>query len=152
MASTASDTAAARPPSRRATTVIVSPKRGTPSAAVTCSPASADLRRTYHGDVEVLDLLAQRVAIEPQEAGSAQLIPARCPKGQGQQRSLNLGNDTIVHAVRWQTIAMGLEQCLQMAIHGVTQRHVRGTGGARGGLRLDRRHGVGQLGLDGFYA
>jgi len=67
---------------------IVSPKRGTPSAAVTCSPASADLRRTYHGDVEVLDLLAQRIAIEPQEACRAQLIPARCPERQRQERPL----------------------------------------------------------------
>src|SRR6187200_801435 len=134
MASTASDTAAARPPSRRATTAIVSPKRGTPSATVKMSPASADLRRTYHGDVEVLDLLAQRIAIEPQEAGCAQLIPARCPKGEGQQRPLDLGNDTIVHAVRRQAIAVGSKQRLQMAIDGVAQRHVGGDGVARGGL------------------
>src|ERR1044072_3377025 len=97
MASTASDTAAPRPPSpraaaagappgRRATPALVSPKRGPPSAAVTCSPASADLRRTYHGDVEVLDLLAQRIAIEPQEAGGRQLVSAPAPPGQGQER------------------------------------------------------------------
>src|SRR4051812_1388888 len=110
MASTASDTAAARPPSLRATTAIASPKRGTPSAAVTFSPASADLRRTYHEDVEVLDLLAQRIAIEPQEACRAQLIPARYPERQRQERPLDLGNDTIIHAVRRQAIAVGLEQ------------------------------------------
>src|SRR5829696_351126 len=128
MASTASDTAAARPPSLRATAAVASPKRETPSAAVTFSPASADLRRTYHGDVEVLDLLAQRIAIEPQEAGRTQLIPACCPKSQGQERTLDLGNDTIVHAVRRQPIAVDGEQCLQMAIDGVGQRHVSSDG------------------------
>src|SRR5260370_15433702 len=107
MANTASDTAATRPLSPRWTAPITSPKRETPSAVVTMSPASADLRRAYHRDVEVLDLLSQRVAIQPQETGGAQLIPARCPERQGQKRTLDLGNDTIVHAVGRQAIAMG---------------------------------------------
>src|SRR4030088_1963382 len=98
MASTANETAAARPLSPRRTALIASPKRETLSAAVTRSPASANLRRAYHGDVEVLYLLAQRIAIEPQETGSAQLIPARCAERQGQQRALVLGNDTTAHA------------------------------------------------------
>src|SRR5262245_40460700 len=149
MASTASDTAAARPPSLRATAAVASPKRETPSAAVNLSPASADLRRTYHGDVEVLDLLAQRIAIEPQEAGRAQLIPARRPEGQGEERTFDLGNDTIVHAVGRQAVAVGAEQCLQMAVDGVCQRYVGGDGVARGRLRPERRHGVGELDLDG---
>src|SRR5882672_10806065 len=99
----------------------MSPKRETPSAAVTLSPASANLRRAYHGDVEVLYLLAQRVAIEPQETGGAQLIPARCPEGQGQQRTLDLGNDTIVQAVRRQAIAVDGKKRLQMPVDGIRQ-------------------------------
>src|SRR6266446_8103874 len=128
MASTASEPAATRPLSPRRIALIQSPKRGTPSAAVTRSPASANLRRTHHGDVKVLYLLAQRIAIEPQEAGGAQLIPARCPKGQGQERPFDLGNDTIVHAVRRQAVAMGGKKHLQMPVDGVGQ----GDGGGRG--------------------
>src|SRR5260370_14160193 len=122
MASTANETAAVRPPSPRRTALIASPKRETLSAAVTRSPASANLRRAYHGDVEVLYLLAQRVAIEPQETGSAQLIPARCTQGQGQQRPLDLGTDTIVHAVRRQALAMGDKTRLQLPVDRLGQR------------------------------
>src|SRR3546814_114717 len=124
MASTARDTAATRPLRLRSTVLTVSPKRRPLSAAVTKSPASANLRCTNHGDVEVLDLFAQRVAIEPQEAGRAQLIPARCPKGQRQKRPLNLGNDTIVHAIRRQPVAMGSEERLEVPVHGIGQRGV----------------------------
>src|SRR5262245_15903764 len=100
MARTASDAAATRPPKLRPIAFIVSPKRETLSEAVTSSPASANLRRANHRDVEVLDLLAQRIAIEPQKTGSTQLITTRCPQGERKQRPLDLGNDTIVHAVR----------------------------------------------------
>src|SRR5258708_9494378 len=116
MASTANETAAVRPLSPRRTALIASPKRETLSAAVTRSPASANLRRAYHGDVEVLYLLAQRVAIEPQETGGAQLIPARRPQGQRQKRTLDLRNDTVIHAVRRQAIAMGGTKRLHMPV------------------------------------
>src|SRR3982074_2971575 len=109
IANTASDTAAARPTRLRPIAFIVSPKRDTLSEVVTRSPASANLRCANHRDVEVLDLLAQRVAIEPQKAGSTQLITACCPQGQGQKRPLDLGNDTIVHAVRRQPVAVRFE-------------------------------------------
>src|SRR6267378_2795138 len=122
MASTASEPGAARLFRPRRIALIQSPKREPPSAVVTRSPASANLRRAYHGDVEVLYLLAQRVAIEPQETGGAQLIPARCPKRQGQQRALDLGNDTIVHAIRRQALAMGDKKRLQVPVDGVGQR------------------------------
>src|SRR5262245_34734832 len=121
MASTASSTGATRPPTPRRTALIVPPKREPPSAAVTRSPASADLRRAHHGNVEVLYLLAQRVAIEPQESGGAQLIPARRPQGERQERPLHLRNDTIVQPVGWQAIAVGGEQRLQMPIDAVGQ-------------------------------
>src|SRR6266851_10119599 len=148
MASTANETAAVRPLSPRRTALIASPKRETPSAAVTRSPASANLRRAYHGDVEVLYLLAQRIAIEPQETGSAQLIPACCPKSQGQERALDLGNDTIVHAVRRQALAMGDKKCLQVAVDGVGQGNVAAGDIADLGPLLDGGNRVGQLGLD----
>src|SRR5258708_24122135 len=98
MASTASDAAAARPPKLRPIAFILSPKRDTLSEAVTKSPASANLRRANHRDVEVLDLLAQRIAIEPQKAGGTQLITACCPQGQGKERPLDLRDHAIVHA------------------------------------------------------
>ena len=103
------------------------------------SPASADLRCAYHRDVEVLDLLAQRIAIEPQKTGGAQLVPARRPQRQRQQRPLDLGNDTIVHAVGRQPIAVSGEHRLQMAVDRVGQGDVaRGMAVGRG-LRLRRR-------------
>src|SRR5215475_3166518 len=139
MASTASDAAATRPPKLRPIAFILSPKRDTPSEAVTKSPASARLRRTNHRDVEVLDLLAQRIAIEPQKAGGTQLITACCPQSERQQRALDLGNDTIVHAVGRQPVAMRGEQRLQMAVDRVGERDVvRGvTVGRRLGLGRD---------------
>src|SRR5262245_27073013 len=126
MASRASESGATRPLKPRRTAPISSPKRETPSAVVTRSPASANLRRAYHGDVEVLYLLAQRIAIEPQETGSAQLIPTRGPQGQRQQRAFDLRNDTIVHAIWRQTVAMRLKERLQMAVDGVGQRRLGG--------------------------
>src|SRR4029077_10759016 len=152
MASAASETAALRPPSARRTALIASPTREPLSAAVTRSPASANLRRAYHGDVEVLYLLAQRIAIEPQETGSAQLIPARGAQRQGQQRALDLGNDTIVHAVGRQALAMGDKKRLQVPVDGVGQRDVAAGGIARLGSLLDGGNRVGQLGLDGLDA
>src|SRR6195256_3533605 len=148
MASTANEAAAVRPPSPRRTALIASPKRETLSAAVTRSPASPNLLRAYHGDVEVLYLLAQRIAIEPQETGSAQLIPARGAERQGQQRALDLGNDTIVHAVRRQALAMGDKKRLQVPVDGVGQRDVAAGGVAHLGSLLDRGNRVGQLGFD----
>src|SRR5262245_53506479 len=124
MPSTASDAAAIRPVKLRPIAPTLSPKRGTLSEAVTKSPASAYLRRANHGDVEVLDLLAQRIAIEPQKAGGTQLITACCPQGQREQRPLDLGNDTIVHAVRRQPIAVRGEQGLQMPVDSVRQGDV----------------------------
>src|ERR1700693_3881427 len=144
MASAANGTAAGRAAGPRRTALIKSPKRETPSAVVTRSPASANLRRAYHGDVEVLYLLAQRVAIEPQETGSAQLIPARCAQGQGQQRALDLGNDTIVHAIRRQALAMGDKKRLQVPVNGVGQGEVAAGGIARLRPLLDGRNRVGQ--------
>src|SRR5436305_12361207 len=117
MASTASDAAATRPAKLRPIAFILSPKRDTLSEAVTRSPASANLRRANHRDVEVLDLLAQCIAIEPQKAGGTQLITACCPQGQGQKRPFDLGNDAIVHAVRRQPVAVRREHGLQLPVH-----------------------------------
>src|SRR4029077_17890400 len=150
MASRANETAAVRPPRPRRTAFTISPKRETPSAAVTRSPASANLRRAYHGDVEVLYLLAQRIAIEPQETGSAQLIPAGCAQSQGQERALDLGNDTIVHAIRRQALAMGDKKRLQVAVDGVGQRDIAAGDIASLGPLLDGGNRVGQLGFDGL--
>src|SRR5471032_1885902 len=128
MASAASDIAAMRPLRARPSAVITSPKREPPSEVVTKSPASADLRRANDGDVEVLDLLAQRIAIEPQETGRAQLVPAGCPQRQGQKRPLDLRNHTIVHAVGRQPIAMGGKERLEVAVDRVGQIHVAAAG------------------------
>src|SRR6187401_2958317 len=120
-ASMASEAAAVRPVRPRAMLLMLSPKRGTPSENVTGSPASSDLRGANHRNVEVLDLLAQRIAIEPQKTGGAQLVPASRPQGQRQQRALDLGDHPIVHAVGRQALAMGGEQGLQMAVDRVGQ-------------------------------
>src|SRR5476649_2793039 len=129
-ASAASDIAAMRPLRARPSAVIMSPKREPPSEAVTKSPASADLRRANDGDVEVLDLFAQRIAIEPQETGRAQLVPAGCPQREGQKRPFDLCDHAIVHAVRRQPVAMGGKERLKMAVDRVGQVHVTAAGAA----------------------
>src|SRR5258708_31442685 len=96
-ARTARDAAGARPVRLRPTAFILSPKRDTLSEAVTRSPASANLRRANHRDVEGLDLLAQRIAIDPQKASGTPLITACCPQGQGEKRPLHLANDPVLH-------------------------------------------------------
>src|SRR5262249_32340362 len=145
MASTASRTGATRPLMPRRTALITTPKRETPSAAVTSSPASADLRRAYHRNVEVLYLLAQRIAIEPQEAGRAQLIPRSRTQREGEERPLHLRNDTIVHPVGWQTLAVGAEQCLQMPVDRVGQGGIGRQWLAGLRARIDRSDRVGEL-------
>src|SRR5271157_4733445 len=103
----ASERAATRPDRARPTAAIRSPKRAASSATVTGSAAPAGLRRAHQRYVEVLDLLAQSVAIEPEKTGSPQLVPAGCPQGQCQQRPLDFGQNAVVQAIRWQALAMG---------------------------------------------
>src|SRR6201986_257172 len=75
-------------------------------------PAAIDL------NVEVPDLLAQRVAVEPQEVGGADLVAAGCRECCGQERHLDLLEDAVIEAGR---------------------RHaVREAGEVRGQIGLDR--------------
>src|SRR5258708_1037236 len=97
-------------------------QRETPSAAVfTKSPASAHLRRANPGNVEVLYLFPQGIAIEPQKAGCAQLIPACRPQGKREQGPFDLGNHPFMHAVGRQTIAVGGKQRLQVMVYSIGQ-------------------------------
>ena len=67
---------------------------------VSCqSNSSAD-----HLDVEIPDLLAQRVAIDAEQIGGADLIAARCRQCCGQKRVLHLAEDPMVEAGRRQVI------------------------------------------------
>jgi hypothetical protein len=60
-------------------------------------------------DVEVPDLLAERVAVEPQEVGSPNLVAAGgCESGR-EQRYLDLLEDAMIEARRWEEVRLGID-------------------------------------------
>src|SRR5215470_11672986 len=49
-----------------------------------------------HLNLQVADLLAQSIAVDPQQVSGADLVAPGCRQGHGQQRMLNLPQDTVV--------------------------------------------------------
>src|SRR5690242_2538305 len=52
--------------------------------------------RTDHLNIQIPDLLAQRVAVDAEQVGGADLIAARCRECCGQQRVLHFAQDAVI--------------------------------------------------------
>src|SRR5690242_14814987 len=89
------------------------PSTGT-SAAV---PASAQ-GRAEDLDIEITDLLAQGIAVEPQQGGSPDLIAARGRQGRHQQGSFEMLQHAVVQARRRQVAAVAGEMVGKVALDG----------------------------------
>src|SRR5438046_9224722 len=60
-------------------------------------------------DVEVADFLTQRVAVDPQQVGGADLIAARSGQRHRQERMLNFAQHPVVEPGRRQAVAKARE-------------------------------------------
>ena len=67
----------------------------------------ASLEAANHLNIERSDLLAQRIAVEPQKFGRLDLIATRGGKADIDQRPLDLPQDPVIKPVRRQSIGMG---------------------------------------------
>ena len=96
-------------------------------------------------DVQVADLLAQRVAVEPQYVGRLELIAAGRRQGSRDQRSLDLANQSIVDARRRQGAVVGTKIAVDVALDGVAETVVgwaprRGSASVPARAELQRDH------------
>ena len=73
-------------------------------------------RRAHQPDVEIVDLFAQRIAVEAQKLGRLDLIAARRRERRRNQRIFELPQDPMIDAGRRQAIAVGPEQFGQMPL------------------------------------
>src|SRR5687768_3351439 len=67
-----------------------------------------------HFDLQLAQLLAKRVAIEPQQLRRADLVAARCRQGQLQQGPLDLAQHPVIEAGRRHAVAVAGEIAPQM--------------------------------------
>ena len=70
--------------------------------------------RTDNLDIQIPDLLAQRVAIDAEQVGGADLIAAGCGERCGQKRVFHLAQNAMVKAGRRQVIVKAREVARQM--------------------------------------
>src|SRR5882757_9238034 len=68
-------------------------------------------------DVEVADLLAQRVAVDPEQVRGADLVAARGGQSRGEKRLLHLAQDAMVEPGRRQIVAEIREIAGEMPLH-----------------------------------
>src|SRR5205814_4110554 len=68
-------------------------------------------------DVEVADLLAKGVAVDPEQVGSADLVAAGRGQRRRQQRMFDLAQDAVIEAGRRKPIAEVREIARQMPLH-----------------------------------
>src|SRR5262245_7150025 len=95
-------------------------------------------RAANDGYVELAYLLAQRVPIQPEQAGRANLVAARGLEGQLDQRPLDLAQDPAVKAARRQIILVRGEVVTQMPLGGRAEGFARRRGrGQIGQLHID---------------
>src|SRR5581483_5183133 len=79
-------------------------------------PGASRRRRAEHLDVEVADLLAQRIAVEAEQRRGADLVAARGRQRGHQQRTLDVLEDAVVEA-RWrQLTAVAGEVAAEVAL------------------------------------
>ena len=91
-----------------------------------------------HLDVEIADLLAQGVAVHPQQVGRADLIAARCRQSRRQQRVLDLAQNAVIEPGRRQTLAEISEVARKVALHRCGDRVLAASLVIRRGSRLDQ--------------
>jgi len=75
-----------------------------------------------HLDVEIPNLLAQRIAIQPQHGGRLDLVAPGRGQRQLYQRPLHFGQHLVVDAGRRHAVAMGGEELADMPLDGPRQR------------------------------
>src|SRR5882672_5456197 len=69
---------------------------------ISISPAAAE-----HLDVEIADLLAQRIAVDPEQVGGADLVAAGGRERHREQRMLDLPQNAVIEAGGRQLVAEG---------------------------------------------
>ena len=82
-------------------------------------PAAIDL------DIKIADLFAQRVAVDPQQVGGADLVAARGCERRRQQRIFDLPQDAVIEAGRRQAVIETGEICREMPLDRAAQRFLR---------------------------
>ena len=69
----------------------------------------------HHRDLEIANLLAQRVAVKAQHRGSFNLIAACCGQSQANQRALHFRDDPVVDSGRRRAPAWEARNCRRVA-------------------------------------
>src|ERR1700747_2801944 len=80
------------------------------------APENGLSARSDHPDIEVADLLAQGVAVDPQEVGGADLVAAGGRKGRGKQGIFDLSQEAMVEAGRRQRVVDPGEVAQEVAL------------------------------------
>src|SRR5687767_1353412 len=101
-------------------------------------PPSVGSEPAYHLDPQFADLLAQGIAVQSQQLGGADLVPAGCGQGDGYERALDLADDTVVEPRRGQPFAIFREMLGQIAFDHGGERRLVVLGGRHGSLQLDQ--------------
>src|SRR6476646_1219685 len=73
-------------------------------------------------DVQIADLLAQRVAIDPEQVGGPNLVPTSRRQRGGQERLLDFAQDAVIEARRRQGVAKVRKVARQVPLHGSRDR------------------------------
>src|SRR5579883_22153 len=80
------------------------PGRYNPQPCPASDPTRPSAAAAEHLDLEIADLLAQGIAINPEQVSGADLVAARGRKRDRQQRMLNLAQDAVIEAGRRQRV------------------------------------------------
>ncbi len=98
---------------------------GTPALSVNCGQREEEeggaigfrsAAAAEHLDVEVADLLAQSVSVDPQQVGGADLVPARSGQRHRQERMFDLAQHPVIEPGRRQLVAEAGEIGGEMAL------------------------------------
>src|SRR3954468_411152 len=81
-------------------------------------PAVASIAAAEDLNIEVSDLLPQRVSVDPEQVGGPDLVSPGGREGHRQQRVLDLPQDAVIEAGRWQFLPEAREIVSQMPFHG----------------------------------
>ena len=82
-------------------------------------------RRAYPPDVEIADLLAQGIPVQPQKSGGLDLIASRGGEHRGNHRIFDLTQDPVIESGGRQARTMCLEKLGEMPLHRVGKRRAR---------------------------
>src|SRR5438067_4239415 len=84
-------------------------------------PARTLPARAHHLDVEVADLLAQRVAVDAEQVGSADLVATGGGERGREQRVLDFAQNAVIEAGRRHAVGEAGEIAGEMALDGRAQ-------------------------------